>query len=295
MKKNILYLLLFVFLLSLYGCGENLYADLDNNGSQESKQDQLDFEFIGNNCAPVMDYYNRVDSTGATLSRDDTFKFLSAILYCGGFNIIGGIDMVAKTGSSDIYGVIAAMLGVSEVTADSLNAISPYYAKSVNICSIKNMLAKDNDTTLDKSMISICGFAGMVGAAVNVSSLISTIAGIEIPIEISADGLKQALEQVDVDAKIDEFLANSENETYIEDLSLALNTAFDNLDSMEELLGGSTDMIYEIKNSLIDETTNKVSEEKLKAYINNIKERQNNGSSNNGNGSYGNGQGNGGR
>ena len=60
MKKNILYLLLF-FLVFIYGCGENMYADVDNNYSLAAKQDQLDFEFIGNNCAPVMNYYNSVD------------------------------------------------------------------------------------------------------------------------------------------------------------------------------------------------------------------------------------------
>ncbi len=284
MKNNVLYLLLFVFLFSLYGCDENLYSDIDNNGSYAAKQDQLDFEFISNNCAPVMNYYNRVDPTGAVLSRDDAFKFLSAVLYCGGFNIIGGIDMAGKTGTSDVYGIVAAILGISEVTSESLNAISPYYLKSVNICYIRNILAKDNNTTLDKSTASICGFAGLIDSVINVSLLISSIAGTNIPIEISKNGLQQTLEQIDVNAAVDEFLANAENNAYLEELTLALNIAFDSLSSMENILDGSTDMVNEMKDSLLDEVTNQVSADKLKEYITSIKESQNNESGNSGNG-----------
>lgn len=280
MKKYILYLMLFVFLFSLYGCDENLYADIDNNGSYASKQDQLDFEFISNNCAPVMDYYDRVDPTGAVLSRDDAFKFLSAVLYCGGFNIIGGIDMVSKSGTSDVYSIVAAMLGISEVTSENLNAISPYYFKAVDICHTRNTLAKDNNTSLDKSTASICGFAGLIGSAINVSSLISSIAGANIPIEISKNGFQQTLEQIDVNAAVDEFLANAENDIYLEELTLAVNTAFDSLSSMESLLGGSEDMVNEIKDSLLDEDSNQVSADKLKEYITIIKESQNNDSGN---------------
>lgn len=283
MKKYILYLLLFVFLFSLYGCDENLYADIDNNGSYVSKQDQLDFEFISNNCAPVMDYYDRVDPTGAVLSRDDAFKFLSAVLYCGGFNIIGGIDMVSKAGTSDVYSIVAAMLGISEVTSENLNAISPYYFKAVDICHIRNTLAKDNNTTLDKSTASICGFAGLIGSAINVSSLISSIAGANIPIEISKNGFQQTLEQIDVNAAVDEFLANAENDTYLEELTLTINTTFDSLSSMENILDGSTDMVNEMKDSLLDEVSNQVSADKLKEYITIIKESQSNESGNIGN------------
>lgn len=281
MKKYILYLLLFVFLFSLYGCDENLYADIDNNGSYVSKQDQLDFEFISNNCAPVMDYYDRVDPTGVVLSRDDAFKFLSAVLYCGGFNIIGGIDMVSKAGTSDVYSIVAAMLGISEVTSENLNAISPYYFKAVDICHIRNTLAKDNNTTLDKSTASICGFAGLIGSAINVSLLISSIAEAYIPIEISKNGLQQALEQIDVNAAVDKFLA--ENDEYLDELTLTVNTAVDSLSSMESLLGGSEDMVNEIKDSLLDEVSNQVSADKLKEYITIIKESQSNESGNSGN------------
>ena len=241
------------------------------------------FEFISNNCAPVMDYYDRVDPTGAVLSRDDAFKFLSAVLYCGGFNIIGGIDMVSKAGTSDVYSIVAAMLGISEVTSENLNAISPYYFKAVDICHIRNTLAKDNNTTLDKSTASICGFAGLIGSAINVSSLISSIAGANIPIEISKNGFKQTLEQIDVNAAVDEFLANAENDTYLEELTLTINTTFDSLSSMENILDGSTDMVNEMKDSLLDEVSNQVSADKLKEYITIIKESQSNESGNIGN------------
>ncbi len=274
MKKNILYLLLF-FLVFIYGCGENMYADVDNNYSLAAKQDQLDFEFIGNNCAPVMNYYNSVDSTGAALSRDDTFKFLSAILHCGGFNVIVGIDMVSKTGTSDVYGVVAGMLGISEVTFENLNAISPYYKKTVDICYIRHALAKDNNTTLDKSTASLCGFAGMISTALNVSSLIISIAGEDIPVKFSKIGFQQALKQIDINMAVDNFFANAENDTYLEELTLTLNTAFNGLSSMESFLGGSTDMVNEMKSSLFDEVLNQVSEDKLKSYITSIQEGQN--------------------
>lgn len=298
MKKNILYVLLFIFLVSLYGCGESIYSDAADTSAKEAVQDQVDFDFISNNCAPVMNYYNSVDSTGASLSRDDAFKFLSAILYCGGFNVIGGIDMVNKAGTSDIYGVVAAMLGISEVTTETLKALSPYYLKAVDICSTRKTLAEDNNTTLDNSTASICGFAGMIGSAVNVSSLISSIAGDNVSIEISENGFQQALDQIDVNTAVDEFLANADNDAYLNELTLTLNTAFDSLSSMEDLLGGSTSMVNDIKGSLLDETTNQVSADKLKEYITSIKNSQNSGSSNSGssgNGSHGNGQGNGGR
>ena len=278
MKKNVLFLLMFVFLLSFYGCGDSIYSDAANIGTSEAQQDQLDFDFISNNCAPVIDYYNNVDSSGASLTRDDAFKFLSAILYCGGFNVIGGIDMVTQAGTSDVYGVVAAMLGISE--------------------SIREALAKDNNTSLDNSTASICGFAGMIGSAVNVSSLISSIAGENVAITISENGFKQALEQIDVNTAVDEFLANTENAAYLDDLTLTLNTAFGSLSSMESLLGGSTDMVNDIKGSLLDEITNQVSADKLKEYITSIKETANNNSSGSGSGSgngQGNGQGNGGR
>lgn len=290
MKNNILFFLLFVFLFSLYGCDENLYADIDNNGSYASKQDQLDFEFISNNCAPVIDYYDRVDPTGAVLSRDDAFKFLSAVLYCGGFNVIGGIDMVSKAGTSDVYSIVAAMLGISEVTSENLNAVSPYYFKAVDICHTRNTLAKDNNTTLDKSTASICGFAGLIGSAINVSSLISSIAGANIPIEISKNGFQQALEQIDINTTVDEFLANAENDTYLEELTVTINTAFDSLSSMENILDGSTDMVNEMKDSLLDEVSNQVSADKLKEYITSIKESQNNNSGSGGNSGNGKGQ-----
>lgn len=300
MKKNILYVLLFIFLVSLYGCGESIYSDAADTSAKEAVQDQVDFDFISNNCAPVMNYYNSVDSTGASLSRDDAFKFLSAILYCGGFNVIGGIDMVNKAGTSDVYGVVAAMLGISEVTTETLKALSPYYLKAVNICSTRKTLAEDNNTTLDNSTASICGFAGMIGSAVNVSSLISSIAGDNVSIEISENGFQQALDQIDVNTAVDEFLANADNDAYLNELTLTLNTAFDSLSSMEDLLGGSTSMVNDIKGSLLDEVTNQVSADKLKEYITSIKNSQNSGSSNSGssgNGSHGNGngQGNGGR
>ncbi len=295
MKNNVLYLLLFFFTVSLYGCGESIYSDVDNTASQEAKQDQLDFDFISNNCAPVMSYYNRIDPTGASLSRDDAFKFLSAILYCGGFNVIGGIDMVSKAGTSDVYGVVAAMLGISEVTSENLKAISPYYLKAVDICGIRKTIAEDNNTTLNNSTASICGFAGMIGSAVNVSALISSIAGDNISIEISENGFQQALEQIDVNTAVDGFLANAENDSYLEELTLTLNTAIDSLSSMESLVGGSVDMVNEIKSSLLDEVTNQVSAYKLKEYITSIKESQNNGSGNGCNSGNCQGQGYGGR
>ena len=65
---------------------------------------------------------------------------------------------------------------------------------------------------------------------------------------------------------------------------------------MESLLGGSTDMVNDIKGSLLDEITNQVSADKLKEYITSIKETANNNSSGSGSGNgQGNGQGNGGR
>lgn len=293
MKNNILYLLLFVFTVSLYGCGESIYSDAADTSAKEAVQDQVDFDFISNNCAPVMNYYNSIDATGASLSRDDAFKFLSAILYCGGFNVIGGIDMVSKAGTSDVYGVVAAMLGISEVTTENLKSISPYYLKAVDICGTRKTIAENNNTTLDNSTASICGFAGMIGSAVNVSSLISSIAGNNISIEISENGFQQALEQIDINTAVDEFLANAENDTYLEELTLTLNTAFDSLSSMESLIGGSVDMVNEIKSSLLDEVTNHVSADKLKEYITSIKESQNNNSGSGGNSGNGNGQGNG--
>ena len=46
MKKSIIYFLLLILIVSIYGCGDSIYGNVDNNGSQASKQDQLDFDFI---------------------------------------------------------------------------------------------------------------------------------------------------------------------------------------------------------------------------------------------------------
>lgn len=294
MRRNVLFLLMFVFLLSLYGCGESIYSDAADTGTKEAVYDQVDFDFISNHCGPVIAHYDSIDSTGASLSRDDTFKYLSAILYCGGFNIIGGIDMVSTSGTSDVYGVVASMLGVTEVTSENLNAISPYYSKAVNICSVREALAKDNNTTLDNSTASLCGFAGMVGSAVNVSSLITSIAGDNVSIVLSENGFQQALSQIDINTAVDNFFANTENSSsYIDNLTLSVNTAIDSLTSMESLLGGSISMVNDIQTSLLDDITNKVSVDKLKEYLTSIKENQSIIGIFSG-GNHGNGQGNGG-
>lgn len=296
MRRNVLFLLMFVFLLSLYGCGESIYSGAADTGTKEAVYDQVDFDFISNNCAPVMNYYNSIDATGASLSRDDTFKFLSAILYCGGFNVIGGIDMVSTSGTSDVYGVVASMLGVTEVTSENLNTISPYYSKAVNICSVREALAKDNNTTLDNSTASLCGFAGMVGSAVNVSSLITSIAGDNVSIVLSENGFQQALSQIDINTAVDNFFANTENSSsYIDNLTLSVNTAIDSLTSMESLLGGSISMVNDIQTSLLDDITNQVSVDKLKEYLTSIKENQNtSGTGSSSSNGQGDGQGNGG-
>lgn len=297
MKKSIIYFLLLILIVSIYGCGDSIYGNVDNNGSQASKQDQLDFDFISNNCMPVIAHYDSIDPTGAVLSRDDAFKYLSALLYCGGFNVIGGIDMVNKAGTSDVYGVVGAMLGISEVTTDTLNALSPYYLKAVNICSIRDNLSKLNNTVIDNSTASICGFAGMIGSAVNISSLISSIAGDNISIEISENGFQTALDQIDVNTAVDNFLANMENgNDYLDNLTLSVNTALDSLSSMESILGGSVTMVNDIKDILFDNATNQVSIDTLKAYITSIQQNSDINDGNHGGidgGSQGNGNGNG--
>lgn len=297
MKKSFFYLLVFIMTVSIYGCGDSIYGGVDNNGSHVAKQDQIDFDFISNNCMPVIAHYDSIDPTGAVLSRDDAFKYLSALLYCGGFNIIGGIDMVNKVGTSDVYSVVAAMLGISQVTTSHLSALSPYYVKAVNICSVRDNISQLNYTVLDNSTASICGFAGMIGSAVNVSSLISSIAGNNAAIEFSENGFQTALEQIDINTAVDNFLSNTENDTYLQDLTLSLDTALDSLSSMESLLGGSAAMVGDIKDILYDNATNQVSIDTLKAYITSIKENSNNdnssdnqnGSSNNQGSSHGSG------
>lgn len=276
MQRKFLYLFLLVFLISLYGCEDSIYSEVDNNGSYISKQDQLDFSFISNKCVPVVAYYDSVDISGASLSRDDAFKYLCAILYCNGFDIIGGIETISEKGTSDMYNVVASILGISPVTSSSLSYILPEYMKSVTICNIRDMLAKDNNTSLDKSTAAVCGLSGMIDSAIHISLLISSIKGEDIPIEISKDGFKDALSLVNVDKAIDNFLSKVENETYLDDLTLALNIALESIEPMDNLLDGSASMVNEIKNSLFDETTNKVTAESLKLYIKSIKDGQNN-------------------
>lgn len=293
MKRLYLYFLLIVLISFIYGCGESIYGDVDNNYSAVSKQDQIDFDFISNNCAPVMEYYDRVDNTAATLSQDDAFKYLCSVLYCGGFNIIGGINMVEKSGTSDIYGVIASMLSISTVNTETLQRLMPYYSKAVTICDMRDNISRLNNTTLDINTASVCGFAGMINSAVNVSSLISSISGSDI--ELSEQGFIDALNQVDVSTAVDEFLANAENDEYINNLSDSVNIVLDSTSSMESLLSGSTSMVNDIRDNLIDATTGEVTPETLKSYLLSIQNSMVTESSNNGNGINGGNNGNGGR
>lgn len=293
MKRLYSYFLVVVLISFIYGCGESIYSDVDNNYSAAAKQDQIDFDFISNNCAPVMAYYESVDSTAATLSRDDAFKYLCSVLYCGGFNIIGGIDMVEKAGTSDVYRVIASMLNISTVNTETLQSLIPYYSKAVTICDTRDNISRLDNTTLDTSTASVCGFAGMISSAVNVSSLISSISGTDI--ELSEQGFIDALNQVDVSTSVDEFLANAENDEYINNLSDSVNIILDSTSAMENLLGGSTSMVNDIRDNLIDAATGKVTSEKLKSYLLSIQNSSGSESSNNGSGINGGNHGNGGR
>lgn len=291
MKRVYLYFCLIILTSFMYGCGESIYGDVDNNNSAVSKQDQVDFEFISNNCAPVMAYYESIDSTAKTLSQGDAFKYLCSVLSCGGFNIIGGIDMVAKAGTSDSFGVVASMLGISSVNNEILAGLAPYYDKAVNICEARDNISMLNNTVLDENTASVCGFAGMISSAINVSSLISSITNTDI--NLSEQGFTDALSQVDVNAAVDKFFANSENEAYTENLTNSINIILESSGSMESLLGGSVSMVNDIKDNLIDETSGKVTSEKLKAYLLSIQNsadnnNSNNGSSNNGSGMNGN-------
>lgn len=272
MKSNVLYMLLFFFVVITYGCEESIYSDVDDTHTQVSKQDKLDFDFVNGKCAPVIAYYDGVDSTGAALSRDDAFKYINAILQCGGFDVMRGVDMINNTNTSDVYDLAASMLGVSSATANVLADMNTYYSKAVNICRVRQEIAKRNNTVLDDSTATVCGFAGMVGSVSNISLLVGSITGKQIT--ISEEGFKEALNGIDVNSTIDDFLEKAENDAYLDNLTEALNTAFDGMTSMEDILSGSESMVNDVKSNLFDEN-DKTSSDKLKSYLESMKNNSN--------------------
>ena len=86
-----------------------------------------------------------------------------------------------------------------------------------------------------------------------------------------------------------------ENDEYINNLSDSVNIILDSTSSMESLLGGSTSMVNDIRDNLIDTATGKVTPEKLKSYLLSIQNSTGTESSNNGSGINGGNHGNGGR
>lgn len=258
------YILLSLFLMVfIAGCGESIFEIGSNKNTNAAKEDTLDFNFIAGNCSPVIAHFDNIDSTGARLSTRETIMYLSALLECGGFNIINGIGAFTENNNGDIYSVTGSMVGLKSVDVNTLNALNQFYIKASKICQTKLSNSMFGDT-IDPNITALCGFTGMIGTTLSLTELIAQVSGSN-NIEFSEEGYNNVLSGIDVNKNVGVFLG--ENPAFIDNLTGILDSVSSLPEGVASIVGDTSAVVEEYKQMLYDENTGKVSEDKLKAFL----------------------------
>lgn len=240
MRRYILTAVLVIPFLFLTGCGESIYTGAADTATSEAAADQLDFDFIEGRCQPVIDYYDNMINSSAVLNDDDTYKYVSSLLTCSGFDVIGGIDSILTNGGSDIYKTAGDIMGIKLMDMNTSNNLQSYYDKAISICYDRKVELEKEELTLSNTNKTVCGLAGMMGFVVNMSAMmLNTSGGGANILELSEPGFQNF-----ADKEMDATLAGQSLASYIkqkDDFLMMLNNGLivgeDGADAVGSLMG----------------------------------------------------------
>lgn len=263
--------LLIVISAFITGCGESIYSGAENTTSKEASIDDFDFSFLKNECGVIIERYDSYVNSGVTLTEDDLYKYVSAVLACSGFDIVKGVDSILQTGGTDIYNTAASVIGYKVIDINTAMYLQTQYSKAINICiDYRAELAKDN-ITLNNTNLTLCGLAGTMGSIVNLSSmLLNATGGGANVIELTETGLLEFGKQVNatiVGQSLASFL--KQYNLFLSDLDSGLILSEDAAKMLGDLLGQDSfsSVLGELAASLRDSSTNAITEESLISYI----------------------------
>ena len=263
--------LLIVISMVITGCGERIYSGAENTSSKEAAIDDFDFSFLKNECGTIIERYDAYLHSGVTLSEDDLYRYVSAVLACSGFDIVKGLDSILQTGGNDIYETAAAVIGHKVIDINTAMYLQKQYSKAINICiDYKAELAKDN-ITLNNTNLTLCGLAGTMGTIVNLSAmLLNASGGGANVLELTEAGLTDFGTQVNptiVGQSLSSFL--KQYNLFLADLDSGLILSEDAAKLLGDLLGQDSfsSVLGELAASLKDPAANAITEDSLIKYI----------------------------
>ena len=223
---------------------------------------QVKYDYITGKCAPVVDYYRKIDVTGISLSNREATMYISSLLECGGFNYLNIIK--AFEGQIDYIKTIAYIVGVHDASFQQLDVITKIFDQATTICINRSVDNATNINSVDHNIATLCSSAGFVGTFINLSELVAGVSNLD-NITISAQGFKTALEGVDINTKLDVFL--SENPLFISEITNTMNV-FVNLSSkLEKLTGEDLKPLLEKYTSYLYDENKKISRERLHNFL----------------------------
>lgn len=263
--------LLIAVSMVITGCGESIYSSAENTNSKEATIDDFDFSFLKNECGVIIERYDSYVNSNITLSEDDLYRYVSAVLACSGFDIVKGLDSILQSGGNDIYETAAAVIGHKVIDINTALNLQTQYSKAINICTdYKAELAKDN-ITLNNTNLTLCGLAGTMGTIVNLSAmLLNSSGGGANVLELTEAGLTDFGTQVNptvVGQSLSSFL--KQYNLFLSDLDSGLILSEGAAKVLGDLLGQDSfsSVLGELAASLRDPATNAITEDSLIQYI----------------------------
>lgn len=271
MRRYILSAVLGIPFLFLTGCGESIYDGAADTTTNEAVSDQVDFDLIEGRCQPVITYYDDRINSGIVLSDSDIYKYVSAILTCSGFDVIGGIDSILTNGGSDIYMTAGALMGIKFMDMNTATSLQSYYDKAISVCYDRKVELEKEGLALDKTNTTVCGLAGMMGSIVNMSAMmLNTSGGGANLLELSETGFENFANN-----EIDATLAGQSLGSYVkqkDDFLMMLNNGLtvgeDGADAIGSLMGQNDfgSVLGDLASQLRDSSGN-ITEESLLNYL----------------------------
>lgn len=271
MRRYLLSTVLVIPFLFLTGCGESIYDGAADTTTNEAVSDQVDFDLIEGRCQPVINYYDNQINSGVYLSDNDIYKYVSAILSCSGFDVIGGIDSILTNGGSDIYMTAGALMGIKLMDMNTAASLQSYYDKAIAVCYDRKVELEKEGLSVNNSNKTVCGLAGMMGSIVNMSTMmLNTSGGGANLLELSESGFQNFASN-----EIDPTLAAQSLGSYVkqkDDFLMMLNNGLtvgeDGADAIGSLMGQSDfgSVLGDLASQLRDSSGN-ITEESLLNYL----------------------------
>lgn len=271
MKKYLLLSLTFLMVMFISGCGESIYSGAADTTTSEANTDQMDFDFINGKCQPVISYYDSKILNEETLSDDDIYKYVSAILTCSGFDIVKGIDSILITGGSDIYKTSGDLMGISVIDMNTSKFLQEYYDKAISVCYDRKVELEKDELSLNTTNLTICGLAGMMGTVVNMSAMmLNTSGGGANKLELSQTGFEEFAQKEMNPSLAGQFLGSylKEKSDFLGYLNNSLTIEEDGADAIGSLIGQSnfSSVLSDLAGELRDSNGN-ITEPSLLNYL----------------------------